>query len=96
MENYSHAQRGEARSPGASPASDCHIIVTQIVLSADRWSLLLPLVVIVPALHGWARGGIQKQGPLLMTVAHALTVAVMAVAVCGMLWPLLTSTWGMS
>jgi K+-transporting ATPase c subunit len=31
-----------------------------------------------------------------MTVAHALTVAVMAVVVCGMLWPLLTSTWGMS
>ena len=25
LENYSHAQRGEARFPGASPASDCHI-----------------------------------------------------------------------
>ena len=25
LENYSHAQQGEARSPGTSPASVCHI-----------------------------------------------------------------------
>lgn len=73
-----------------------HPVITDIFLSVDRWGCFVLLVTIVPSYFSWSKGHIQKHGLFLMISAHILTIAIMVIVVCGMLWPLLTTTWGLS
>ena len=73
-----------------------HPIITEIFLAADRWGFIIPLFVVIPSCICWSKGDLQKHGSLLMAISQLLTIAIMAIIVCGMLWPLLTTTWGLT
>ena len=73
-----------------------HPIITEIFLAADRWGFIIPLFVVIPSCICWSKGDLQKHGPLLMITMHILTIAIMVIIVCGMLCPLLTTTWGLT
>jgi hypothetical protein len=72
-----------------------HPWITKIFLLAGKWGFIVPLPPGIAVYMRWDKGRLESDAPLLIVIMHLISLAVMAVIVLGMLWPLLTTTFGM-
>jgi hypothetical protein len=85
MENVFFAMYSDATLPR----------ITEIFLLAGTWGFIVPLPPGVAVYMSWDKGRLESDAPLLLVIMHLISVAAMGVIALGMLWPLLTSTFGM-
>jgi hypothetical protein len=85
MENLFFAMYSDATHPW----------ITKTFLLAGTWGFIVPLPLEIAVYLRWNKGRLESDAPLLIVIMHLISLAVMAVIVLGMLWPLLTTTFGM-
>ena len=72
-----------------------HPRITKIFLLAGKWGFIVPLPPGITVYMCWDKGRLEKDAPLLIVIMHLISVVAMGVIALGMLWPLLTTTFGM-
>jgi hypothetical protein len=85
MENIFFAMYSDATHPW----------ITKTFLLAGTWGFIVPLPLGIAVYLRWNKGRLESDAPLLIVIMHLISLAVMAVITLGMLWPLLTTTFGM-
>lgn len=73
-----------------------HPWITEIFLAGNRWSFIVPLVPGIPALLSWSKGRLERDGYLIITIMHIISVGVLMMVGIGIMMPLLTTTLGLS
>lgn len=70
-----------------------HPWITEAFLAGSQWGFFVPLAPGIPAFLSWSRGRLEQDGPVILTVMHAVTLAVLMVVGIGIVMPLLYSNW---